>query len=195
MFNILPRRALFAALFVGLSSIAVAAQPSATGLGQAWPNSPDVSASPQWHVYVFTRDGIRYIQINDLGGNVLAAFATANGQFLVLPVGRDAQHVSTPQHPLAATNTASAHGEKVYLDASTQITVLTGSDGSLVWMAQSVSVPNAAANASQVKAADCDGDDCGINHVMTSNQPQSTNATQTQTSDCDGDDCGINHVQ
>ena len=41
-----------------------------SGLGQSWPNTTDVSASPHWHVYVFQRNGVRYVQINDLSGKV-----------------------------------------------------------------------------------------------------------------------------
>ena len=69
------RRTLFTTLFVmGLSGAAIAGAPS-TGLGQAWPNTADVSASPNYHAYVFVLGGIQYIQINDLNGKVRAAFA------------------------------------------------------------------------------------------------------------------------
>ena len=88
----LVRVAMLAALTVSTS--AMARQFPATGLGQAWPNASDVSSSPRWHVYVFIKDGVRYIQVNDLNGKVRGAIATANGQFLVLPIGTDAEGVA-----------------------------------------------------------------------------------------------------
>jgi hypothetical protein len=94
------------------------AQQTDNGLGQAWPNATDVSSSPNWHVYVFNRDGIRFIQINDLNGTVRGAFATAGGQFIRLPIGIDAQLVSTPQQPRAASTTNTTSGETVYQDNS-----------------------------------------------------------------------------
>ena len=99
----------------------------ATGLGQSWPNATDVSASPHWHVYVFERSGIRYVQVNDLGGKVRAAFAVSSGHFLTLPLGSDASRLATPQEPLpAASGTA---GEIVYQDPSVRVLVAPQSDG------------------------------------------------------------------
>ena len=119
----------FAAL---LSTPAFAYQASATGLGQAWPNATDVSVSPQYHVYVFIRDGLRYIQVNDLNGTVRGAVAIADNVVLVLPVGTDAQYVST-QHGYmrsAATQNTSVT-ETVYSDSSTRITVTPTSTGAV----------------------------------------------------------------
>ncbi|MHA6203650.1 hypothetical protein ACXU4B_04395 [Dyella soli] len=103
--------------------------PPSTGLGQAWPSATDVSASPRWHVYVFQRDGIRYIQINDLGGTVRAAFATSGGAFLVLPVGVDATRLATPQQPQPAP--ASTTGDVVYQDAAVKVLVAPQADGTV----------------------------------------------------------------
>ena len=106
MIKFLPRRAICAGLVVmGLSVTALAAQPLSTGLGQAWPNAQDVSASTQWHVYVFSNGGIQFVQVNDLAGNVRAAVGAVNGQFLVLPMGRDAARISTPQQPVSLSAT------------------------------------------------------------------------------------------
>lgn len=129
------RRAL-AAVAVSLlaAAPAVAAQPAQTGLGQSWPNARDVSASPNWHVYVFERGGIRYIQVNDLQGNVHAAVANAGGELLALPVGSDAQSVSTPDEPAAGETTAAAGtGETVYRDDAVQINLTPQTDGTAVW--------------------------------------------------------------
>lgn len=91
------------------------------GLGQSWPNAQDVSSSPRWHVYVFNRNGIRYVQINDLNGNVRAAFAAQSGSFLVLPIGTDASRVATPQDPQPAP--ANTQGEIVYQDSDVKVQV------------------------------------------------------------------------
>lgn len=108
--------------FAAVFPASALAQAPTTGLGQAWPNATDVSVSPHYHVYVFVRDGIRYVQINDLNGTVRAAVAMADNVVLVLPVGVDAADVTT-QHGIANAGTT----ETVYSDSSTRITAtLTG---------------------------------------------------------------------
>ncbi|WP_266156920.1 hypothetical protein [Dyella silvatica] len=122
------RTALAGLLAVGLSVSAFAAPSSqANGLGQSWPNARDVSASPNWHVYVFERDGVRYIQVNDLNGTVRGAFATANGTYVVLPIGVDAGHIGTPQRPLPTLR--SAPSEMVYRDSAVQLQLIPQSNG------------------------------------------------------------------
>lgn len=97
---------------------AIAADTPSTGLGQSWPNATDVSASPHWHVYVFVKDGVRYVQVNDTNGGVRSAIATAGSQVLVLPIGSDAQDtVTTP----ATTSSA----ETVYSDDEVTIQAAT----------------------------------------------------------------------
>ncbi|WP_049623291.1 hypothetical protein [Frateuria defendens] len=129
----LRRRALVALLLTGFTGAALAATPPATGLGQSWPNAADVSANPHWHAYVFVLNGIKYVQINDLNGNVLGAVGTANGQFITLPVGAYSQQVSTPQEPatLSSTAVATASPTLVYQDDSMEITATPQSDGTL----------------------------------------------------------------
>jgi hypothetical protein len=121
-------------LAMGVSGIAAAGSPPTTGLGEAWPNAADVSASPNWHVYVFVLNGVKYVQVNDLNGNVLGAIGTAGGQFITLPIGKFAQYVSTPQQ--AAINRANAKpataSTTVYRDSSTVITVTPQSDGTML---------------------------------------------------------------
>jgi hypothetical protein len=80
---------------LGITSVTHAA-PSASELGQAMPHVANRSTSALWRVYVFRRDGVRYVQINDAEGSVHAAFATANGVFMVLPMGSDANRVVVP---------------------------------------------------------------------------------------------------
>lgn len=137
MIKFLPRRALFAGLVVmGLSASAVAA--TSTGLGQAWPNAQDVSASTHWHVYTFTNNGVQYFQVNDFYGNVRVAFANVNGQFLVLPMGRDAQRLSTPQQTASASATAvplTSYAETVFQSSDIQVQAVPMSDGTTTFTA------------------------------------------------------------
>ena len=134
--NISKRAVLAVAVAVSFSSAAWSATPT-TGLGQAWPNATDVSLSPHYHVYRFVRDGIQYIQVNDLGGTVHAAIAAANGTVLVLPIGVDAAQVKSA----AAGTTASSTSEIVYQDASVSVSATPQSDGSV----QLLAIPKTAA--------------------------------------------------
>ncbi|RDI97686.1 hypothetical protein DVT68_15495 [Dyella solisilvae] len=124
---------------LAISGSAYAAQPPASGLGQAWPNTRDVSANPHFHAYVFMLGGIQYVQINDLNGNVLGAVGTANGQFITLPIGRFSQLVSTPQQAPAVTTTAApaATAATVYQDSATTVTATPLTDGTVQIMALS----------------------------------------------------------
>jgi hypothetical protein len=127
------RAALCAGLIVmGMAGTTVSAASLNGGLGQAWPNAQDVSANGHWHVYVFANNGIRYVQVNDTSGNVRLAFGTAGDQFLVLPMGRDAQRVSTPQQSVPEQTTAvplTSYTETVYRDGDIQVDAVPMSDG------------------------------------------------------------------
>lgn len=121
---------------IGATGVAMAANPPSSGLGQAWPNAADVSASPHWHAYVFTLGGVKYVQVNDLNGNVLGAVGTANGQFITLPIGAFSQLVSTPQQPATDTQAvAAAAPTTVYKDDTTQITATPMSNGTVMLQA------------------------------------------------------------
>jgi len=114
-----------------LSGAAFAQAPS-TGLGQSWPDAQDVSASPNYHVFVFVLGGVSYIQVNDFYGNILGSVGTANGQYITLPIGRFAQLVSTPQQPAPASNATPATAPVVvYNDGATTVTATPMSDGTL----------------------------------------------------------------
>jgi len=141
MSKILFRVAAVAGLsMIGATGVAMAANPPSSGLGQAWPNAADVSASPHWHAYVFTLGGVKYIQVNDLNGNVLGAVGTANGQFITLPIGAFSRLVSTPQQPATSTQAAAeaapaAAPTTVYQDATTQVTATPMSNGTVMLQA------------------------------------------------------------
>jgi len=64
---------------------------------------------------------------------VLGTIGTSNGQFIVLPIGRYAQLVKTPQQAAAVTTTAtpSAAPTIVYQDAETTVTAMPLSDGTV----------------------------------------------------------------
>lgn len=140
MIEFSPRRALCAGLVVmGLSASAMAATPLGTGLGQAWPNAQDVSASTHWHVYAFSNGGVKYVQVNDLSGNVRVAFANVGGQFLALPMGRDAKRLATPQQPMAIADSAVplvSYEETIYRDGSTQLNAVPLSNGATMFVAE-----------------------------------------------------------
>lgn len=124
MFSRIYRRAFLTGLAVLALEMPVIGftQSPAVGLGQSWPNAPDVSANSNWHVYVFELNGIRFIQVNDVNGNVLGAVGTANGQFMTLPMGVFAQYVTTPQQSGASTPNNSNSASVVYQDTSVLIT-------------------------------------------------------------------------
>jgi hypothetical protein len=73
---------------------------SASGLGQAAPIAPDVSSSPNWHVYFFQRDGVNYYQVTDLLGGIRVAIAAGNGSFLIMPMGTDQSLLSIVSGPI-----------------------------------------------------------------------------------------------
>ena len=128
------RKAAFAGLIALCVTSIASAQTSApaTGLGQAWPNATDVSANPNWHVYVFVLNGIKYIQVNDLNGNVHAAVGTANGTSIVLPVGVDSQNVATSSSTTtssSSTTSSVSTSTTVYSDSATTVTATPQSNG------------------------------------------------------------------
>lgn len=129
-----PTRRALLAVVIGLSfsTCLMAGQPSQSGeLGKSWPNAPDVSTSPHWHVYVFERDGIRYIQVNDLNGSVRGAFASIDGEYIALPMGRDAQRVRVVQGAFVPTRST----DTVYTDGKTKVTAAPQSSGNAMFTA------------------------------------------------------------
>jgi hypothetical protein len=131
------------AAFAGILTLAMCTQawaidPPSAGLGQSWPNTVDVSRSPSLHAYVFVLRGVKYVQVNDINGNVLGAVGTANGDFITLPIGRFSNLVTTPQEPAAAATAAVpiAAAATVFQDATTVITSTPLSDGTMQLNAQ-----------------------------------------------------------
>ena len=152
----LARKALLAGVIaLGLTSTTFAQTTTpSTGLGQSWPNAQDVSANPQWHVYVFVLQGIEYVQVNDLNGTVHAAIGTAGGATIVLPVGVDAQNVTTAQGSSLVTSSTVT----VYRDRSTTVTAAAQSDGTTQFTV-------AATSTTATTEEDCGGYNCGGGRV------------------------------
>ncbi|MEQ4576804.1 MAG: hypothetical protein ABN502_17970 [Gammaproteobacteria bacterium] len=82
---------------------------ASTGIGLSAPIAANVSEDAAWNAYEFERDGIQYLQINDRNGNVRAAIGNIGDTFWTLPVGIDANRVSTPQQRLSIPNGSKRH--------------------------------------------------------------------------------------
>lgn len=82
---------------------------AASGMGEAFPQAPDLAADIAWQVYEFERDGIRYLQVNDQYGGVRAVVGRIGGTFWVLPIGDDADRVSVPGDTVPAAQTKSLY--------------------------------------------------------------------------------------
>ncbi|MHA7216866.1 hypothetical protein ACX83E_00900 [Burkholderia pseudomallei] len=125
------RRTLLAGVIALAMSTSGYAETPAKGLGQSWPNTRDVSLNPAWHVYVFKLRGIKYVQINDVNGKVLGAIGTANGQFIVLPIGEFAQYVTA--QGFSGTDGSVGEGTDraatIYQDKSVVVTASPTSNG------------------------------------------------------------------
>jgi len=124
---------LVAGVSLSCSSVVWAAGPagSVQGMGSATPGTVDRSISPRWHVYTFVKDGIEYVQVNDTAGRVRAGVAATAGVHLVLPMGLDAERVSTPEAPLAVGAIGGA--ETVYKDGLVSVSVGFSNAGQYVW--------------------------------------------------------------
>lgn len=146
---IIRKTLLSAVIALSMSTVAAQDAAPASGLGQSWPNTTDVSTNAHYHVYRFERDGVSYIQVNDLQGQVRAAVAATQNSAFALPVGTDAQHVAI----VAASATASPDlTQVVYQDDNLTVTALPQDDGSISIMAMMI---------------DCsDPGQCGQNRIL-----------------------------
>jgi hypothetical protein len=133
------RSALVVGLMIAFAGPALA-QDTNAGLGSAWPtDTPDVSTMPGYHVYAWTKSGVKYVQVNDYSGKVLVAVATANNAFLPLPMGSDAQNLRTPSD---ATVTTPSTGTTIYQDGTMQMTATPQSSGAVMFQAAPVPCTN-----------------------------------------------------
>ncbi len=79
-----------------------------TGLGESAPEAANLALDPAWRIYEFERDGVTYLQINDLTGTVRAGVGQIKETLWVLPMGKDVARVALP------AKNASAQGTVVY---------------------------------------------------------------------------------
>ncbi|MDR6642781.1 hypothetical protein J2X57_001993 [Luteibacter sp. 1214] len=101
-----------------------AAVASSSELGKTSPASSNLSLSPEYQVFEFTREGLRYVEVADAAGVPRAAFTIVSGSVLALPVGTDAvQQVAI----------APAWTDVVYDDGTITVARRVASDGALVW--------------------------------------------------------------
>ena len=111
------------------------------GLGESFPNSKNVSESRNFRVYEFKKDGITYVQINNLNGEVLTAIGLAGNDTFVLPIGTlAASQVVVSQRatsgltrPTAtATATCPCSAQVVYDGPDATIVVVYGEGGEVI---------------------------------------------------------------
>lgn len=178
------------------SVVCAAAPASGQGMGTVAPTTADRSISPRWHVYTFVKDGIEYVQVNDAAGRVRAGVAAAAGVHLVLPMGIDADRVSTPESPLAVG--AIRGSEVVYKDALVTISVGVSDGGAQVWtVADTVGAAGRYAPADG-DLSNCkeDPNSCPINRFGTLSAPTASLAPADDLSNCkeDPNSCPINRA-
>ncbi|MCC8553004.1 hypothetical protein LYZ81_03255 [Xanthomonas hortorum] len=68
----------------------------ATGLGDSHPSATNLALDAAWSIYEFQRDGVTYLQINDIAGTVRAVVARVDDALWVVPMGKDVDRVSVP---------------------------------------------------------------------------------------------------
>lgn len=91
---------------------------ASTGLGQSAPVAANLAVDPAYRVYAFRRDGVDYLQVNDVSGNVRAAVGSIGGTTWVMPVGSDVARVS-----VLATPSTDTQGAIIYQTSSLVIRV------------------------------------------------------------------------
>lgn len=188
------RLTILAGLFLATASAMAASTAPAADLGKSWPSAQDVSASPQWHVYVFQRDGVEYVQANDTLGNVHAVFATAHGQTLILPAGDDSQRVVVLPQP----NVAAGLSETVYRDDRVQLVVVPQASGFgwVVYTLPTTDQPAPISKGATQPIAQCSGRECTGNDsvkALPTTTTQAADAVNTPTK-CQGRECTGNDI-
>ncbi|ATD67266.1 hypothetical protein CNR27_07285 [Luteimonas chenhongjianii] len=108
------------------------------GLGEAVPAAPSISQSPNFRVYEFEKDGVRYVQINTLDDEVLTAVGITKSGAFVLPIGSlSREEVRVASRGAAATATRAdgncpCSAEVVFRDAHVTIVVVYGTGGQVI---------------------------------------------------------------
>jgi len=68
--------------------------PASTGLGSSYPQARNLSLSDTTRVYVFQREGVSYLQVNDLSGQARTAIGWVANTRWVMPIGVDADRTT-----------------------------------------------------------------------------------------------------
>jgi hypothetical protein len=120
------RCAVYAAVAATAFTATVAAAQTAAvdDLGKAWPGTQDQSASPNWHAYVFERDGVRYVQINDRNGTMHAAIGMVGSTAFALPMGLDASNVEMT----SLSDNVGTSSDVIYQDDSIRVALVPQTD-------------------------------------------------------------------
>jgi hypothetical protein len=109
--------------------------PKATsGLGESNPSASDLATDPDWQVYGFERDGIRYYQVNDNTGTVRTAVGTIGGTFWTLPIGTDADRVL-----LTGATAPSCTRKTLYVGNDVRIDLCQTSSSGNYWIVENIS--------------------------------------------------------
>ncbi|MEA5124455.1 hypothetical protein [Xanthomonas floridensis] len=109
----------------------------ATGLGDSHPIATNLALDAAWSIYEFQRDGVTYLQINDIAGTVRAVVARVDNALWVVPMGKDVDRVSIPttnsiwaNTAPSVANTATSYGARmVYRTANFTVHVESQANG------------------------------------------------------------------
>lgn len=105
-------------------------------LGQPFPPGGLVAQDAVWRVYEFEREGIRYVQINDINGIVHAAVGRIGPTLWVLPMGSDVDRVRTSDD--GSTAAVSSGMRVVYRSAEVEVGVELDTNGRPNWLVRSL---------------------------------------------------------
>ncbi|KAB7770398.1 hypothetical protein CEK69_10955 [Xanthomonas sp. LMG 12462] len=100
---------------------------ASAGLGESLPKARNLALDPAWRIYEFSRDGVTYLQINDVAGTVRAAVGRVNDTLWVLPMGADVARVTLP-----AKGTGTS-GSVVYQTSGFVVRLVPGGNGGDSW--------------------------------------------------------------
>ncbi|MCC8536581.1 hypothetical protein ACDH70_02820 [Xanthomonas axonopodis pv. poinsettiicola] len=78
-----------------------------TGLGDSNPKAANLTMDPSFAIYELHRDGVTYLQINDVTGVVHAVVARVDNALWTLPMGKDVERVVLPAANRISASTSS----------------------------------------------------------------------------------------
>lgn len=78
-----------------------------TGLGDSNPKAANLAMDPSFAIYELHRDGVTYLQINDVSGVVHAVVARVDNALWTLPMGKDVERVVLPEANRISASTSS----------------------------------------------------------------------------------------